>query len=234
MMAAPGWCADEQEARAREILGGVTVLLVEDVDLTRRMLRRYFGAGFRLIEAASVSEAVDAGRSALPQLHVVMVDLGLPDGSGWQVVAELCASDPTLRFLVVSALEDTDPPPGIPAEILQRVLFVDKPTSGRELLAVAAYAYHLVRQDRGGGGGSTPPEPQVDRLPKHGGLSHRELQAMRGCIKGLTNREIAEQLGIAFSTARKHVSAGLEKLQVTSRRDVARALDRDREPGECD
>jgi DNA-binding NarL/FixJ family response regulator len=198
------------------------------------MVRTYFGAELRLIEATSVDEAIAAGRSALPDLHVVMVDLGLPDGSGWQVVAELHACDPTLRFLVVSALEDTDPPAGIPAELLQRVLFVDKPTSGRELLAVAAYSYHLVRQDRGGGGSTVPPEPQVDRLPKHDGLSHRESQAMRGCMMGLTNQEIGEQLGIAFGTARKHVSAALEKLDVTSRDDVARALDGDRGRGERD
>lgn len=243
----PRWCATEEEALARELLGDATLLLVEDMDRPRRALRRYFGHVLRLIEASNVAEGIERGRSALPDLSVVMTDLDLPDGLGWQVIAVLHAYDPTLRFLVISGIQDTGPPDDLPAEVIDRTLFVDKPTSGGELLAAAAYVNHLVLKDRQAGKETTgsregrsliPPgslwRPEIERRPEHPALSHRESQAMRGCILGLTNEQIAEQLGIAFGTARKHVSSGLKKLRVTSRRQVRAAIDRDRETTDRD
>jgi DNA-binding NarL/FixJ family response regulator len=243
----PRWCATEEEALARELLGNATLLLVEDMDGPRRALRRYFGDALHLVEASSVAEGIASGRMALPDLSVVMTDLGLPDGSGWQVIAVLFAFDPTLRFLVISGLRDTDPPDGLPAGVIDRILFVDKPMSGDVLLAAAAYADRLVWKERRARakaagipveGAPVPPgrpaRPKIARRPDHPALSHRESQAMRGCMLGLTNEQIAEQLGIAFGTARKHVSAGLKKLHVTSRRAVKDALDRDRRGGKSD
>jgi DNA-binding NarL/FixJ family response regulator len=229
----PRWCATEEETLARGLLGGATLLLVEDMEGPRRALRRYFGDALRLVEATNVTEGIAHGRMALPDLSVVMTDLGLPDGSGWQVVAALHSFDPTLRFLVISGIQDTGPPEDLPAAVIDRTFVVDKPTSGDELLAAAAYAHHLVRQERGAGEGTgvsvgSRLEPRFARRPDHPALSHRESQAMRGCMLGLTNEQIAEQLGIAFGTARKHVSAGLRKLHVTSRREVKAAIDRDR------
>lgn len=239
----PSWCATEEEARARELMGAATVLLVEDMDRPRKALCRYLGGELRLVEATNVSEGIARGRSALPELSVVMADLSLPDGSGWEVIAVLHAYDPTLRFLVISGIQDTDPPEDLPEELLEKVLFVDKPTSGSEIIAVAAFAYHLVEQDREArdraAGRAAPPaptaalsRPTIARRPDRNGLSRRESQAMRGCMLGLTNEEIAEQLGISFSTARKYVCAGLKKLRVASRHQVKAAMERGRRRGE--
>jgi DNA-binding NarL/FixJ family response regulator len=235
MVWVPRWCRTKQEARAREILEGATVLLVEDEDLPRRGWCRYIGRTLRILEAVDVAHAMLVGRSALSDLDLAMVDLALPDGSGWEVIVELHALDPTLRFLVVSGLEETGPPEDLQQDLIDRLLFVDKPTSPAQILAAMAYAYHCVQQERGARDGSDAPErPDVERCPKHEKLSHRESQAMRGCVQGLSNQEIAEQLGVAFSTARKHVSAGFSKLKVSSRQEVARAIERDREAGKCE
>jgi len=201
----------------------------------------------QLVEASNVAEGIANGRMALPDLSVVMADLDLPDGSGWQVIAVLHAFDPTLRFLVISGIQDTDPPDGLPAGVMDKILFVDKPTSGAVLLAAAAYVDRLVWKERRACAKAAgfpvervpvPPgstlRPKIERRPDHPALSHRESQAMRGCMLGLTNEQIAEQLGIAFGTARKHVSAGLKKLHVTSRRQVRAAIDRDRPGGKSD
>ena len=53
-------------------------------------------------------------------------------------------------------------------------------------------------------------------------LSSRERQVFGLIVRGLTNKEIAGQLGISESTAKFHVSAILKKCGVRSRLDVVR------------
>jgi DNA-binding NarL/FixJ family response regulator len=232
----------QEEARALELLEGTTLLLVEDLEIVRRSLRRLFTSSLRVIEASTVEQAIAAGREALPGLDLAIVDLGLPDGSGWDVITALHASEPSLRFLVVSGQQDTDPPEGFAPELFDRILFVDKPTSRSQLLAASAYARHFVRQEREEAdsgatngqptaGAPPPPEPDDHRWLRHEGLSHRESQAMRGCVFGLTNEQIAQQLGLSISSAKKYVSAGLRKLGVTSRYEVHWAIGRVHEDG---
>jgi RNA polymerase sigma factor (sigma-70 family) len=53
-------------------------------------------------------------------------------------------------------------------------------------------------------------------------LSPRERQVFAQVLQGLTNKEIAANLGISESTAKFHVSAILKKCGVRSRLDVVR------------
>lgn len=63
--------------------------------------------------------------------------------------------------------------------------------------------------------------PQTSGAPL---LTPRQLQVLELMAKGLTNREIAGVLGIAPGTAKVHVSAVLEALDVTNRTEAAVAL----------
>ena len=56
------------------------------------------------------------------------------------------------------------------------------------------------------------------------GLSARERQVVRGIRMGLTNRQIAEKLGISESTVKRHVSSIMAKSQLESRTQIALAL----------
>jgi len=53
-------------------------------------------------------------------------------------------------------------------------------------------------------------------------LSPREREVFALVVQGLTNKEIAAQLGISESTAKFHVSAILKKCGARSRLDVVR------------
>ena len=55
-------------------------------------------------------------------------------------------------------------------------------------------------------------------------LTPRQLEVLELLAKGLTNREIAGVLGISAGTARNHVSALIEALDVTNRTEAAVAL----------
>jgi two-component system KDP operon response regulator KdpE len=80
---------------------GASVLLVEDDEPTRAMLREYLGRrGYRVRDAATAGEALrlwDAHRADL-----ILLDLGLPDRDGMDVVRRV-RRDGTAPIIIVSA-----------------------------------------------------------------------------------------------------------------------------------
>jgi ATP/maltotriose-dependent transcriptional regulator MalT len=72
------------------------------------------------------------------------------------------------------------------------------------------------------------PFPPAIAFPFNEPLSERELEVLRLLARGASNREIAEELSIALTTARKHVSNILGKLGVNNR---TQAVSRGRDLG---
>ena len=60
-----------------------------------------------------------------------------------------------------------------------------------------------------------------NRTPVEERLTSREIQALRLISQGLSNKEIARELGISLSTVKNHVHSVLEKLRVQSRSQAA-------------
>lgn len=82
----------------------ITVLIVDDEAAIRRFLRLSLAAeGFAVLEAATVHEALTLCRQQHPQL--VVLDLGLPDGDGSQVLSAI-RRDHDWPVLVLSVRED--------------------------------------------------------------------------------------------------------------------------------
>jgi DNA-binding NtrC family response regulator len=82
--------------------GNPPILLVEDKDSLRTMLRRALEAqDHTVIEARDQSEAVSALRSARP--GVVLSDLRLPEGDGFGVLRAAKELDPELPVIVMTA-----------------------------------------------------------------------------------------------------------------------------------
>jgi two-component system KDP operon response regulator KdpE len=69
-----------------------TILVVDDDLQLRRFLRTTLtGHGHAVVEAGSVAEAIDAAGRVHP--HVILLDLGLPDGDGITVLRRIPAED---------------------------------------------------------------------------------------------------------------------------------------------
>ena len=78
------------------------VLVVEDDEAVRRFLRTVLaGHGHTVIEAASVAAAVDQLHKSRPD--VILLDLGLPDGDGVKLLAELPPGEPRVPVIILSA-----------------------------------------------------------------------------------------------------------------------------------
>jgi DNA-binding NarL/FixJ family response regulator len=68
------------------------------------------------------------------------------------------------------------------------------------------------------------PQPVLDTLanrPPNSELSARELQVLRLIVKGMSNKQIGEELGISQSTVKWHVNIVLARLNVADRTGAA-------------
>jgi DNA-binding response OmpR family regulator len=81
-----------------------SVLLVEDEEVLRDILRRNLEARhYRVRTAGTAAEAMAAVAAAPPV--VMLLDINLPDRSGWDVLRELRARRQRVRTVVVSAVQ---------------------------------------------------------------------------------------------------------------------------------
>jgi two-component system KDP operon response regulator KdpE len=83
----------------------IPVLLVEDDRPLRRLLRTGLAPhGYRIIEAATGAEAIAACGQERPDL--VLLDLGLPDTDGLQLIRHWRGSGQTMPIVVLSSRSD--------------------------------------------------------------------------------------------------------------------------------
>ncbi|MEA2380937.1 MAG: hypothetical protein QOH72_908 [Solirubrobacteraceae bacterium] len=196
------------------------VLLVEDHTAVREAIAAMFArtAGFEVVgQAASLAEA----RSMLGEIDVAVVDLGLPDGFGGDLIKELRDVNPQAHALVLSArLDRREIARAIEsgaagtldktASLDEVVEAVRRLRAGEtlvpleevvELLRLAARERDREREDR----------QAIETL------SPREREVLQLLAEGLGSSEIAERLYISLRTERNHVASIFAKLGVHSR-----------------
>ncbi|HUC98052.1 MAG TPA: response regulator [Candidatus Polarisedimenticolaceae bacterium] len=86
-----------------------TILVVEDEVLMRRLLKRSLCTEDTwVLLAADGQEAVDIYRDHMWEISVVLLDLGLPKISGWEVFKNLKQQNPDVCVVVASGYLDPD------------------------------------------------------------------------------------------------------------------------------
>ncbi|MGH2535043.1 MAG: response regulator transcription factor [Thermomicrobiales bacterium] len=88
------------------MIGGtpaMSILLVDDETRLRRAIARSLTArGYRVDEAATCREAVAAASSG--RYDLLLLDVNLPDATGWDALRELAAAGRTIPTVMVSAV----------------------------------------------------------------------------------------------------------------------------------
>jgi two-component system, cell cycle sensor histidine kinase and response regulator CckA len=80
-----------------------TVLVIEDERLMRRLLERILSShDTSVLLAADGQEALDIYRDHKGEINVVLLDLGLPRISGWEVFNNLKQQNPDVCIVVAS------------------------------------------------------------------------------------------------------------------------------------
>jgi DNA-binding NarL/FixJ family response regulator len=193
------------------------ILSCEDHDLFREGLRQALASlpgDVALLEAGTSREALHC-LAEDPEIGLVLLDLALPDGDGLDLLATLRQRFPDVGVAVVSASEQ---PEDVRAAIdLGACGYI--PKSASRSVLVGAVQVILA-------GGVYVPFPLLEAARSGAGpqLSPRRRAVAELMVKGLTNKEIAEVLGIGAGTVKTHVATILESLQVTNRTEAVMAL----------
>jgi DNA-binding response OmpR family regulator len=86
-----------------ENTGCGSILLVEDEPRLRETLARSLaGRDFRVVEATTASEAIAAATAR--RFDLMLLDVNLPDATGWDVLRRLRRADRELPVVVISAV----------------------------------------------------------------------------------------------------------------------------------
>lgn len=119
------------------------LLVIEDEAAIRRLLKTIITPhGWELVEAVNAAEGLRQAASALPEL--ILLDLGLPDGDGLDLIPALRQARPVPIIVLSSRDREQDK---VQALDLGADDYVTKPFSGAELMArIRAAQRHAIQQ----------------------------------------------------------------------------------------
>jgi DNA-binding NarL/FixJ family response regulator len=202
-----------------------TILLLEDLPEIRAWMRKLV---LQIFPAATISECARISDAtalvAAVKFDLALVDLGLPDGSGVDVVTKLRDLQPDAQSVVVTIHDDDEhlfpalqagafgyilkeQPREMIAEQLQRISAGEPPLSPSIARRVMAYF-------------TAKAKPQANAMP-HVNLTERESEVLLRVAKGYTLPEIGVQLGLSRHTIADYVKQIYRKLNVSSRAEAA-------------
>ena len=165
-------------------------------------------------EAGTAAEALDMIKRERPD--VLILDISLPDRSGFDVLTEMRPMD--TAPLVVVLTWHTEPSYAARAIAAGAHGYVNKAVEPDELLT----AIRAVSR------GEQVIPPGVEELLRTGdghpasALTAREQQVMEMLARGMTNREIAEHLEISIKTVDTHRGHVLKKLGLRNNSELTR------------
>ncbi|SEF80070.1 two component transcriptional regulator, LuxR family [Bryocella elongata] len=186
------------------------VMIVEDHPIMRFGIAAILNAQPDMVvvaQAETAASALETFRRTQPDL--TLMDLRLPDGSGVDVIRVICAERPAARVVVLTTYEgDEDIHQALAAGARGYLI---KGMSHELLLK----AVRRVEQ----GQRFLPPviSEALSHRPSGSQLTQRELEVLKLMFEGLSNREIADHLGIKEATVKTHVSVILTRLNVEDR-----------------
>ena len=202
----------------------IRLLLVDDHEVVRSGLSALLGLHAELEiagEAGTVAGALEAAERLKPD--VVLLDVRLPDGSGFEACRNLHQLTPPAKVIILTAFADDEIVmqaigSGAEGYLLKEidepglVRAIKEVAEGRSILdpAVTRRVFNRVKE------GSAGPQPgKLDRL------SAQERRVLELVAQGKTNKEIGLAMGLSDKTVKNYLSNLMEKLQMSRRSQAA-------------
>lgn len=197
------------------------VLLVDDLPEALALLEAVARAAFadaHCVKAGSVMQALQLLQTQTFQ--IALIDLGLPDGNGLEVIIQLQQLQPACAPVVATIYDD------------DAHLFEALQAGAQGYLLKDQPADWLAQQLRGIFEGHPPLSPAIARrllrhfqppapTSAHAELTSRERSVLGLLAQGVRIAELAAQLGISRHTAGDHVKHIYSKLNISSRAEAA-------------
>jgi DNA-binding NarL/FixJ family response regulator len=198
----------------------IRVAVVEDDAATRQRIVRSIEADSELEPAGSYATAGDALTGLARSLpDVFLVDLGLPDMSGLDLIRIVARQYPACDVLVFTAFGD------------ETSVLASLEAGARGYLLKGSLSLDIAFGIRDIKAGGSPLSPLIARhLLKHVGaarpkaeedpLSPREKEILNAISRGYTYAETAKLLGIGAATVHTHLKRVYRKLAVNSKTEA--------------
>jgi DNA-binding NarL/FixJ family response regulator len=203
------------------------VLVVDDHAIIRQGMRSVLaqlgdGEAVEVLEASDYGEAL-ARIAATPDLDLVLLDLRMPDVSGFAALADIEDRHPDVPVVIMTGEED----PALVREAFEHgaLGFIPKSSAPPVILA----ALRLVLS----GGTYVPPQIMASAAPARPpvvktyasdpalatslGLTPRQSDVLTLLLAGKSNKVISRELALAEGTVKNHVAAVLKALDVDTR-----------------
>lgn len=202
----------------------LTLAIVEDEPETRAALVARLAAvnGYQILwQAANLAQARSALRQAQPE--VLIVDLGLPDGSGLDLIAQARSLSAEIAILVLTVFGDEHKLIRAIEHGARGYLLKDEPAIG---------LVDAIDQLRAGGAPISPAiarhlvarmvhaEPTVALPRTEALLTARETEVLKLSAKGYNHGEVARLLELSPNTVASYTRKIYEKLEVRSRTEA--------------
>ena len=210
-------------------MGPTTLLLIDDHPLFRRGLAEYFNSTgeFQVVgEASSGRQGIALAEQLRPGL--ILIDLHMPGLGGLHVLDELGQLEIASRKVVLTASLDRN-------ELLTALRlgadgYMLKETEPEDLrlyirncvqgvIVLDDCLVTLLAKD--------DDVPESERGARQVELTEREAQTLALISEGMSNKQIARQLGISDGTVKVYVKNLLRKLNLRSRLELAAWVHRD-------
>lgn len=206
----------------------IRILIVDDSELVRRGIKTVLTdqglPPLRVVgEAGTAAGAV--AETARLKPDIVLLDIRLPDGSGFDACREILRQQPDTRIVVLTSVSTdnfiyeaiTSGAQGYllkeidPAGLVQALIDV---ADGKSILDPDTTA-RVMRLVRAQSAGATNEDLSA--------LSPQERRVLELVAEGKTNKEVGEQLGLSDNTVKNYLGSVFEKLRI-KRRSQAAAL----------
>src|SRR5215207_7500529 len=217
----------QRELEEAEKEQAVRILLVDDHATIRDALSSTFEGeeDFEVVEqAGSMAEARGMLDEMQQKIDVAVLDLGLPDGYGGDLIKEMHEKNPRAQALVLSATLDRAQIARAvergAAGVLNKTAHLDEVVGAvrrlraGETLMPLEEVVELLRF------ASTRRDEEYEARQAIESLTSREIEVLQALAEGLDSRQIADRLHISLRTERNHMTSILAKLGVHSQLQV--------------
>ena len=192
----------------------IRILIADDHKIVRIGLKALLSSE-RDMEVAGEADDGDSAVLQAEKLRpdVVIMDLMMPGKSGEEATAEIHAHVPEAKVLVLTSFSTSD---GIARALESGAAGAVLKTSDDAALLTAVRAV-------ADGQSFISPEVRklLEREPPVPKLTPRQIEVLQSLMRGLTNRDIARQLGICEARVEQLVNALLSKIGAANRTEAA-------------
>ena len=208
------------------------VVLVDDHGIFRAGVRHELSKASDQVEVVGEGEDVDSSVRVIRQTtpDVVLLDVHLPGGGGAEVVKQVHATNPEVKFLALSVSDAAEDVIGVIRAGARGYVTKSIATSdlieaiGRIATDDAVFSPRLAGFVLDAFSGSIDVASIDEDLDR---LSQREREVMKLIARGYSYKEVARELFISIKTVETHVSSVLRKLQLSNRYQLTKwATDR--------